>query len=106
MVPAGPVADPGDSDQGRLAPGRRTVDGHEVREAWIVREHLDDRFPHAESALQPLDLELLVPEDERDDHPLLAGAGGAPGTLVVRLVLLARVVVHHHVAVVGLNAAP
>ena len=36
---------------------------------------IGSRMP--EPALQPLDLELLVPEHERDDHALVAGPGGA-----------------------------
>src|SRR5260221_8196428 len=93
------------SDQSRLAPGRRTVECDEVGKTGIVREHLDDRFSHAEPALQPLHLELLVPEHEGDDHALVAGTGSAARAVYVRLVLLRRVVVDDHVDVVDVDAA-
>src|SRR4051794_26538046 len=110
MVPtraAETSSDSGDpaSDQRGLAPGRRTVERNQVREAGIVREDLDDRLPHAHPALQALDLELLVPEDEGDDHALVPGPGGAPGTVHVRLVLFGRVVVHDDVDIVDVDAA-
>ena len=77
----------------------------EVGEAGVVREHLDDRLDHADALLQPLDLELLVPERQADHQARLAGAGGAPGAVQVGLVVGGRVVVDDDVDVVDVDAA-
>ena len=58
-----------------------------------------------EARLQPLDLELLVPQHERDDDAGLAGAGGAARAVQVGLVVLGRVEVDDHVDVVDVDAA-
>ena len=59
----------------------------------------------AEALLEALDLELLVPQHERDDDAGLAGAGGAARAVQVGLVVLRRVVVDDDVDVVDVDAA-
>ena len=51
------------------------------------------------------DLELLVPQHERDDEAGLAGPGGAARAVQVGLVVLGRVVVDDDVDVVDVDAA-
>src|SRR5581483_3456794 len=77
----------------------------QVGETGIVREDLHDRLLHAEARQQPLHLELLVPQHERDDDTGFAGARGAPRTVQVRLVVLRRVVVHDDLDVVDVQTA-
>ena len=63
------------------------------------------RLLEAEALQQALDLELLVPEHERDDDAGLAGPGGAARAVQVGLVVLGRVVVDDDVDVVDVDAA-
>ena len=55
--------------------------------------------------LEPLDIELLVPEHERGDDALASGARGAARAVDVALLLLGRIEVHDHVDVVDVDAA-
>ena len=59
----------------------------------------------ADALLHAADLELLVPQHERDDDAGLAGPGGAARAVQVGLVVLRRVVVDDDVDVVDVDAA-
>ena len=77
----------------------------EVGEAVSLENTSTMGWSSAEALLQPLDLELLVPQHEGDDDARLAGAGGAARAVQVRLVVLGRVVVDDDVDVVDVDAA-
>ena len=61
--------------------------GGEVVEAGVVGEHLGDRLDHADALLEPLDVQLLVPERQGDGQALGAGPGRAARAVQVGLVV-------------------
>src|SRR5579875_1594323 len=77
----------------------------EVGQAWIVREHLDDRRLDTETTLDPLDLHVLVPQDQRHHQTGPPGPGRAAGAVQIGLVVFRRVEVDDRVDVVHVQAA-
>src|SRR3546814_9608913 len=85
--------------------GRERIPCGEVFEALVVGEHLGDRLDHTDALLQALDLQLLVPDRQRDRQALRTGAGGAARAVEVGLVVGRGVVVDEDVDVVDVQTS-